>query len=218
MPAEWEPQAAVWLQWPQGWEGRGVQDAFVDIVANLVDFEDVHLIVHDAALQSSAERSLGSVGLERVTFHVWPTDSSWLRDDGPRFVEVDGELVLQNWEFDGWGAADGSGGFGAVPYDLDNAIPDYIGAELALPIEHVSLIHERGDLEVNGQDTALVNWSVVSDRNPLGTSGDAAEEARAADAIGRYFPGRVVRFADVDALWRNGGGIHCVTNDQPEAG
>jgi agmatine deiminase len=162
MPSEWEPQAAVWLQWPQGWEGRGLEDALVDIVANLVDFEDVHLIVRDAALQSSAERSLGSVGLERGPLRVWQTDSSsWLRDDGPRVVEVDGELVLQSLEFDGWGAADGSGGFGAVPCDLDHPIPDDIGAELALSIEHVSLIHEGGDLEVNGQDTALVNWSVV---------------------------------------------------------
>ena len=27
----------------------------------------------------------------------------------------------------------------------------------------------------------------------------------------------LLRFVNVDALWANGGGIHCVTNDQPES-
>jgi agmatine deiminase len=39
----------------------------------------------------------------------------------------------------------------------------------------------------------------------------------ATDVLEETFPGREVRFVNVDALWQNGGGIHCVTNDQPEA-
>jgi len=69
---------------------------------------------------------------------------------------------LQNWEFDAWG-----GGFGDwIPYDNDNVVPDVVAEILGLPLEHVALVHERGDLEVNGSDTALVNWSVISQRNP----------------------------------------------------
>lgn len=304
MPAEWEPQAAVWLQWPHAYEGAQVERAFANIARNIADFEDVHLVVTDATMQARAEQVLDGVP---VTFHVWATDSSWMRDNGPRYLEVDGQLVVQNWGFDAWG-----GGFGPVPYDNDTVIPDRVAAELDLPLEQVALVHERGDLEVNGSDTAIVSWSVLSHRNPnlgrdemtaalqqalgvesvvytegfdrwdgtrghvdgmlrfvshdtvligqdgsallddvadqiaaqrpdltlvrlesehatlfmnylvgdgfvlFGDSGDDAENAKAAQALAAFFPDRQARFVNVDALWANGGGIHCVTNDQPE--
>ena len=34
--------------------------------------------------------------------------------------------------------------------------------------------------------------------------------------LNQYFPDRTVHFVNVNALWMNGGGVHCVTNDQPE--
>jgi len=306
MPAEWEPQAAVWLQWPHPKEGRGVQTAFAGIVTAIVAYEDVHLLVNDDATRDRALRALDGVPLDRVTFHTVPTDSSWMRDNGPRYVEVDGARVVQNWVFNAWG-----GGFGAVPYANDDRVPDAVAAYLTLPVESVGLVHERGDLEVNGADTAIVNWSVLSQRNPtlsrdaittalqdalgvtsvvmvegfdrrdgtrghvdgmlrfvsddtvlvgqdgsplmddiadqiatqrpdltvtrlvspdasiflnyligdgfvlVATSGHAAEDDTAQGVLAQAFPDREVRFVNVDALWRNGGGIHCVTNDEP---
>jgi agmatine deiminase len=303
MPAEWEPQAAVWLQWPQPWEGTRVQTAFVDIIEVITEYEDVRLVVNDASDQQRALDALAGADASRLHVHVIATDSSWMRDNGPRYVEVDGAMVLQNWEFDGWG----SGQY----YTRDNEVPEAVAELLQLPVEQVSMIHERGDLEVNGKDTALVNWSVVSDRNPdstraeltavfqealgvdsviwaegfdplditrghvdgmarfvaedtvlvgqdgselmdqiaaqiaqqrpdltiermvaydaalflnflvgngfvlVGTSKDDAQDAEATRVLGELFPGREIRFANVDALWANGGGIHCVTNDQP---
>ncbi len=307
MPAEWEAQAAVWLQWPQPWEGAQVQAAFVAIIEVITEYEDVHLLVNDEGDRHRALAALGGADASRLTLHTIPSDSSWMRDNGPRYVEVDGEMVLQNWEFDGWGTADAEG----WSYDNDNAVPDSVAELLDLPVERVSMIHERGDLEVNGVDTALVNWSVVSHRNPgssreeltavfeealgvdsviwaegydpldgtrghvdglarfvaedtvlvgqdgsrlmdqiagqiaeqrpdltverlvaydaalllnflvgngfvlVGTSSDEAQDAEARRVLGTFFPGRDIRFVNVDALWANGGGIHCVTNDQP---
>ena len=307
MPAEWEAQAAVWLQWPQSWEGVRVERSFVNIVSAIAEYEEVHLIVDDEQLQDRAEGALADANTERISFHVMRTDSSWLRDNGPRYVEVDGQLVMQDWEFDGWG-----GGLGPVPYAFDSAIPDQMAELLDLPIESVAIVHERGDLEVNGLDTAIVSWSVLSQRNPdmekeemsqalrqvLGVSSvvyiegfdpqdgtrghvdgmvrfvsedtvlvgqdgsdlmddvaaqiaeqrpdltierlvapdaalllnflvgddfvlvgdpqDAGQRETAEQALDRWFPGREVRFVNVDALWENGGGVHCVTNDQPE--
>jgi len=301
MPAEWEPQAAVWLQWPQSWEGQGVEDAFVQIATAIADYEDVHLLATDAATEASGRAALGD--LARVTWHVIGNDNSWMRDNGPRYVFLDGQLAVQDWGFDGW-----AGGFGDVPWALDNAVPSELATLLDLPFEAVGLVHERGDLEVNGVDTALVNWSVMGHRNPGATkaevtevmqralgvdsviyaegfdpldgtrghidgmarfvaedailvgddgtalmdrvaaqiseqrpdlrverlvSSDAAsylnflvgngfvlvatgsEDDVAREALQPFFPGRDIRFVDVEALWANGGGIHCVTNDQP---
>lgn len=303
MPAEWEPQAAVWLQWPQPWEGIRVQTAFVHIIEVITEYEDVRLVVNDTGDKERALDALAGADATRLHIHVIATDSSWMRDNGPRYVEVDGTMVLQNWEFDGWG----SGQY----YTRDNEVPEAVAGLLDLPVEHVSMIHERGDLEVNGADTALVNWSVVSDRNPdssreeltavfqealgvdsviwaegfdpldvtrghvdgmarfvaedtvlvgqdgsdlmnqiaaqiaqqrpdlnverlvaydaalflnflvgngfvlVGTSTDDDQDAEATRVLGELFPGRDIRFVNVDALWANGGGIHCVTNDQP---
>lgn len=302
-PAEWEPQAAVWLQWPQAYEGRAVERSFVEIVGAIADYENVHLLAADAETEDAGRAALGD--LPNVTWHRIANDNSWMRDNGARYVEIDGELVSQNWEFDGWG-----GGFGDIPYDADNAVPDATAEYLGLRSEYVRIVHERGDLEVNGSDTALVSWSVLSQRNPgmtreamtdalsevlgvtsviytegfdpadgtrghvdgmarfvsedtivVGDDGTAlmeniaqqiraqrpdlnvermplneasrylnwlvgdgfvltastgAEDAQARRMIEGWFPGREVRFVNIDALWNNGGGVHCVTNDQPE--
>ncbi len=307
MPAEWEPQAAIWLQWPQPWEGSQVEEAFVDIIEVVTEYEQVHLVVNDESDRERALAALAGADASRLELHVIPIDSSWMRDNGPRYVEVDGELVIQNWEFDGWGAAWDEASY----FTNDNTAPNAVAELLGLPLEHVSMIHERGDLEVNGVDTAMVNWSVVSHRNPgytreeltevfqealgvssviwaegfdpldgtrghidgmarfvaedtvlvgrdgsqlmeqiaaqiaeqrpdlrierlvadeaalfmnflvgngfvlVGTSTDDEQDAEARRVLGRIFPGRDIRFVNVDALWANGGGIHCVTNDQP---
>jgi agmatine deiminase len=307
MPAEWEPQAAVWLQWPQPWEGAAVEGAFAAIVQTIAEYEDVHVLVHDAETRRSAERALAAVSADRLTLHDVPTGSSWMRDNGPRYVQVGGQWVLQDWGFDGWGGRWGDGAW----VGRDDAVPQYVAEQLGLAMETVTMVHERGDLEVNGLDTALVNWSVVSDRNPghgraeltaafeqalgvssviwaegfdpldgtrghvdgmarfvaedtllvgddgsrlmdevaeqiaeqrpdlrverlvspdasvflnflvgngfvlVATSGTTGEDAEAERVLSGHFPGRDIRSVDVSALWENGGGIHCVTNDQP---
>ena len=306
-PAEWEEQEAVWLQWPQSWEGRQVEQAFANIVTAIADFEDVHVIVNSAGDQETAEDYLVDADTERITFHQIATDSSWFRDNGPTWIELDGQIVVQDWDFDAWG-------YGARwSYQNDDVVPERVAEILGLPWEHVNIVHERGDLEVNGTDTALVSWSVLTHRNPdaskeqiteglqkslgvesviyvegwdpmditrghvdglvrfvaedtvvvgndgselmdsvaeqiaeqrpdltierlespdaalflnylvgngfvlMGDSGTAGENAVAKAAAASWFPGREVRFVNVDALWQNGGGIHCVTNDQPKA-
>jgi agmatine deiminase len=45
--------------------------------------------------------------------------------------------------------------------------------------------------------------------------GDANTDAHALATLGRLFPGRKVVSLDVDRIYENGGGIHCVTQQQP---
>ncbi len=164
VPAEWEPQAAVWLQWPRTYE-KTYEPAFAEIVTTILAYEDVHVLVHDARTRSSAEQALGELSAlpYTLTLHDIPNDSAWMRDNGPRYVLQDGGLRIQNWEFDGWGGA-----FGSFPVADDNAVPDAVGEVLGLPVDPVDIVHERGDLEFNGVDTVVLNWSVIGDpnRNP----------------------------------------------------
>ena len=47
--------------------------------------------------------------------------------------------------------------------------------------------------------------------------GDTKADAAAKAALGRLFPGRVVEQLNIDSLGAGGGGIHCVTQQQPVA-
>ena len=36
-------------------------------------------------------------------------------------------------------------------------------ADLAMPVDHIDIVHERGNLEFNGLDTVILNWSTIGD-------------------------------------------------------
>lgn len=119
MPGEWEPHDATWLAWPHersDWPGHfdRIPDVYVGIIAELVRGERVDLIVESRAVGRSVERRLARAGvpLERVAFHPWRTDRSWLRDSGPTFVtrrpagERPGSVGCVAWRFNAWAKYD----------------------------------------------------------------------------------------------------------------
>ena len=42
-------------------------------------------------------------------------------------------------------------------------VPDKVGAILDMPVDQINIVHERGNLEFNGLDTVITNWSVIGD-------------------------------------------------------
>lgn len=57
-------------------------------------------------------------------------------------------------------------------------MPVAVGAFLDLPVDPVDLVHERGNLEFNGSDAVILNWSTIGDarRNP-GITREVVERA-----------------------------------------
>ena len=162
VPAEWEPQAGVWLQWPGPWE-RSYENAFARIASVIVRYQPLHILYSSNAIQASAEEAIKRVGAdpahENIHWHAIPYDSAWMRDNGPVYVKERGKLKIQNWGFDAWG-----GTFGAsVPFRHDNAVPLAVAELVGLETENIEVVHERGNLEFNGVDTVLLNWSVLGD-------------------------------------------------------
>ncbi len=302
VPAEWEQHAATWMQWPGQYEAT-MRPAFADVIQVIQAYEPVHLVVGTAAERDAAEQFLAGrdVPLSHVSWHVFPVDNAWMRDNGPVYV-TDGEGTwIQDWSFDAWG-----GNFGAdVTYLDDDAIPGRVAGFLGIGAEDKTpYILERGNLEFNGADTLILGWDCQDDRNPglsrgeheailtsafgvtriiwafghqegegttghidgvarfideatvavgdygmatgdalaedleaagfdvimhpgdmnwlvgngfivAGAEGDAAFDAETKAALQSFFPGRDVHLIDVQAVWSQGGGIHCITNDQP---
>ncbi len=93
MPGEWEPHAGTWIAWPHersDWPGHfgRIPEVYVGIVAELARGETVHILVESRDAEARIARSLARSGVpaERLAFHRWPTDRSWVRDSGPTFV------------------------------------------------------------------------------------------------------------------------------------
>ncbi len=167
VPAEWEQQEAIWLQWPGPYE-QVFETAFAKMTGVIVQYQKLHILCDNERIRARAETAIRRAGTSpdhpNIVWHITPNDSAWMRDNGPVYVITDDGMRIQNWEFNAWGGA-----FGAeIPYALDNAVPDRVGEFLDIPVDRIDIVHERGNLEFNGKDTVIANWSVLGDpdRNP----------------------------------------------------
>ena len=67
-------------------------------------------------------------------------------------------------------------------------------------------------------DWSYINHLVTNDGVVLCGFGDAAADARAAEVIADAYPGRRVVTIDARPIFDRGGGVHCITQQQPKAG
>ena len=164
VPAEWELQEAIWMQWPGYWE-KDSEMAFAKIADIVSRYEKLHILYHSDQVYADARKAMSDIGADpqhkNIKWHSIPYDNSWMRDNGPVYVLNGDELRIQNWEFDAWGGAFGSD----IPFNLDNKVPIKVGKILNMPVDHIDIVHERGNLEFNGSDTVLLNWSTIGDSN-----------------------------------------------------
>ncbi len=180
MPAEFEPHAATWIAWPHhapDWPGKlpAVELAFVEMTRVLSESEPVRILVRNAAARARAQRLLARarVSRRRVTFHVVPTNRSWIRDYGPLFVKEGRKVVITDWKFNGWARYPN--------WRLDNGVNARLARILRMPrlkprAGGRAVVLEGGSIEVNGRGTLLAtevcHLSKVQARNPgLGRAG-----------------------------------------------
>ena len=143
-------------------------------------YEVLHILYDTEMIRDQARDAITAAGGDpdhkNIVWHGIKNDSAWMRDNGPVYVVDDGELRIQNWRFDAWGGA-----FGAnIPYDRDDAVPTQVGAYLNMPVDDIDIVHERGNLEFNGVDTVILNWSTIGDprRNGDYTKADAEADLK----------------------------------------
>ncbi len=166
MPAEWEPQVAIWLSWPHKYASwprqfRPISYIFAQIVSQISRFQEVRINAA-AKLQPRAKRFCTAAGADmaRVTFYDHPTNDAWCRDHGPIFVKNDktGEVAITDWVYNAWGDK-------YLPYDLDNQIPPSIARELKLRCFEKNMVLEGGSIDVNGQGLLLTSEQCLLNKN-----------------------------------------------------
>ena len=190
MPAEWDRHQATWLAWPhnpEDWPGKfqTIPWVYAEIVRLLSAHERVHILVDHARAEQRARGILERTGanLDRVTFHLWPTDRVWTRDSGPIFVRnTQGQLGITNWQFNAWAKY--------PDWHLDDQIPGRVTELLGLPAWQPTLelengvkrrlVLEGGSIDTNGEGLLLTTeeclLSEVQQRNP-GVSRSQLEQA-----------------------------------------
>jgi agmatine deiminase len=163
VPAEFEPQEAIWLQWPGRFE-KTYEPAYAAISNVIVQYQKLHILYDTNAIRNQARSAISGAGGDpdhpNIVWRSVPNENAWMRDNGPVYVVQDGEMRIQDWEFDAWGGA-----FGNIPYANDDAVPGVVGSVLGMAVDPIGIVHERGNLEFNGVDTVLLNWNVIADPN-----------------------------------------------------
>lgn len=165
MPAEWEPQAGIWLTWPVNselWPGYfpRLLEQYAAFAAEISHFEPVFFNCA-GTFQKQARECLerANADLSVIRFFDHPANDVWCRDHGPLFVKNDatGEVALTNWIFNGWG-----GKFEAA---LDNGIPACIAKSLGVREFVYDFELEGGSIELSGDGLILTTECVQKNPN-----------------------------------------------------
>jgi agmatine deiminase len=166
LPAEWEPQDAVLLTWPHAqtdWADclEDAQKTFSEIEAAIRRFQPVIMVRPDA--------------------FALPSNDTWSRDFGPLTIEENGQPVLLDFTFNGWG--------GKFPAELDNALTSKLhalGAFGTTPFRSVDLVLEGGSIESDGKGTLLTTSTCLLNPNRNPELNKAQIEQRLKDEFGAH--------------------------------
>ena len=185
MPAEWEPHTATWLSWPRR-EGISFPDSFDRVlpalrtmVKALIESEQVCINVCNDAHEAEACEVLHGLPMERISFHMIPTNEPWCRDHGPIFLtrNVDPKLAVVDWDYNAWGGK-------YPPCDLDEVVPTRVAQILDLPVFYPRMILEGGSIDVNGTGTLLTTESCLLNKNRNPNLSRSEIEQRLCDYLG----------------------------------
>ncbi|MDH5256181.1 MAG: agmatine deiminase family protein, partial [Gammaproteobacteria bacterium] len=159
-----------WPHNPDTWTEYlpAVERVLAEAVAALAKGETVRINVRDSGHGYHVGKLLaGKASPDRVILHQFPTNDSWCRDHGAIFVtrapgpDKAPTLRALDFEYNAWGGK-------YPPFDLDNAIPRRMAAELGVPCESIPMVLEGGSIEVNGRGTLLTTEQCLlnPNRNP----------------------------------------------------
>src|SRR4030095_9733163 len=168
MPAEWEPQEAVWLTWPHNeitWPDgmlADVERSYVETIRALHTGQKVKLLVRDSETEARVRLALEreDIALTQVLFVSVSAEDSWIRDYGPTFVvnREQRQLAIVKWIFNAWGNK----------YDdliADDRIPAELNKHLRLPVFDPGIVLEGGSIEVNGAGSVLTTEQCLLNKN-----------------------------------------------------
>jgi agmatine deiminase len=228
VPAEWEPQEAIWLSWPVNlntWPGHfePIPAKFAEITAAISRFEQVRINCAEV-YQRDALALIRRAGadLDRVELFDHLTNDAWCRDHGPIFVKNDqtGEVAVTDWQYNAWGGK-------YPPFDRDNQIPRLIAQRLGLRRFELPMVLEGGSVDFDGQGQVLTTEACLlnPNRNPHLSREEIEEQLRANLGVDRilWLHDGIVgddtdgHIDDLARFYRSDGIVTVVEDDEADA-
>lgn len=185
MPDEGEAHYATWIQWPHHYQygmnyRNSLDQTWVAMTKALVTSEIVNIIAYDETEKRRIIKLLDNAGipLEGIRFFIFKTDDVWVRDNGPIYArDTAGNLVIQDWGFNGWGRKNDDQTGLPIQYSNCDAIPSKIAEaqeKLIIDLSKI-MINEGGSIEIDGHGTLMACKSSIL--NPNRNSGLTQVEA-----------------------------------------
>ncbi|MEM8867564.1 MAG: agmatine deiminase family protein [Verrucomicrobiota bacterium] len=176
LPAEWEPQEAVWFAWPTRealWPGmlEEVRDDLAKLYVLASKYQQVRVLCPGFMQDDVRERMAEQGPSDALVFYDYETDDIWCRDFGPIFLlKTDGsELAIADWTYNAWG-----GKF--AEQSKDNAANQWIAEQLKVRRFVYETILEGGAIESNGAGGLLTTEIVLLNGNRNAELSQAAIE------------------------------------------
>ncbi len=166
MPAEWEPQDAVWMGLRTEETQKRHDTTTIEMVRALAPFVRVNLLLEKDTLFREGKGWFTQFGIDtsRITIIKQDPTDYWYRDPGPVFVRnAEGQLAVVDFRYSNYGNHPDSLTERARQHD---GIDRDVARRLKLPIITSSVFMEGGAIEVNGKGTLLQVESVTLQRNP----------------------------------------------------
>jgi agmatine/peptidylarginine deiminase len=164
-PAEWEPQSAVMIAWPQpGGDFTNlaeVETTYRFIADTISHYQPLIILCRSPDHQHQVKDNL-SVN-DNIYFVTADYNDIWLRDTIFLTVENDNRACLLDFNFNGWG--------NKYPHQSDN----YLNRQLLqhpifynLPCQQIDFVLEGGSIESDGHGSLLTteNCLLNPNRNP----------------------------------------------------
>jgi agmatine/peptidylarginine deiminase len=166
--AEYEPTAGILISWG-GF--NALHTAMVVPLTTADPPSDVWVVADSASEATTAQNVLsgGGADLSHVHFIVAATDSVWIRDYGPRFIQHQGTRGIVDHIYN-------------RPRPHDDAIPGVIGADWNEPVYELPLVHGGGNFHLFRDREAFMTRLVVNE-NPGVTENEIIDDFRAYEGV-----------------------------------
>ena len=162
MPAEWEPQAAVWVSWPHNAETwptnlNAAQTEFVSFVKAIAKGQIVNVMSPQSELENVTVQLADVLNVNVLNIE---TNDAWARDYAPTFVkEIEsGKLAAIDWYYNAWGGK-------YPPFEFDQQVAKKVAHHLSIHHLAGGLCSEGGAIEVNEDGVLLTTESCALNPN-----------------------------------------------------
>ncbi|MFZ1288454.1 MAG: agmatine deiminase family protein, partial [Melioribacteraceae bacterium] len=167
MPAEFEPQEAVYI----GWFNNTKKDSVTaQIVSALYKSVRVRIIYDKERIKHNANSFLSGFDVDSNKIN-WVKDTlryDWIRDPGPVFLmNSNGEMKIADFNWNAYGYAYVYKDFRLEKLDsLYGEIEKREAYRLGLKLVSTDIVNEGGAMEVNGQGVMMAIEETALQRNP----------------------------------------------------